>query len=144
DSEDINEGLSKGKVPKEDINESPSKGKLAPLGSSARPRPEVSPELAKLFKYGPPPDLPCWYGYADVDEYLEDPFFDSPEKETKDKRSIDTFPGSTNEETSDTESNDKNITVGTTDKNILSYEDTIKKYVPVVKSASKKAIYKIP
>ncbi|GJT42916.1 hypothetical protein Tco_0951631 [Tanacetum coccineum] len=58
DSEDINEGLSKGKVPKEDINESPSKGKLAPLGSSARPRPEVSPELAKLFKYGPPPDLP--------------------------------------------------------------------------------------
>nr|GEW57714.1 hypothetical protein [Tanacetum cinerariifolium] len=38
-SEDINEGPSKGKVPKEDINEGPSKGKLAPLGSSARPRP---------------------------------------------------------------------------------------------------------
>ncbi|GJU61001.1 hypothetical protein Tco_1238767 [Tanacetum coccineum] len=57
DSEDINEGPSKGKVPKEDINEGPSKGKLAPLGSSARPRPEVGLELAKLFKYGLPPDL---------------------------------------------------------------------------------------
>ncbi|GKB34540.1 hypothetical protein Tco_0879482 [Tanacetum coccineum] len=117
DSEDINEGPSKGKVPKEDINEGPSKGKLAPLGSSARPRPEVSPELAKLFKYGPPPDLLCWYGYADVDEYIEDPFFDSLEKRPKTRGAY---------------------------KNILSYEDTIKKYVPVVKSASKKAIYKIP
>ncbi|GKC32314.1 hypothetical protein Tco_1039608 [Tanacetum coccineum] len=70
---------------KEDINEGPSKGKLPPLGSSARPRPEV-----------------------------EDHFFDSPEKETKEKSSMDTFPGSTDEETSDTESTDKNITVGTT------------------------------
>ncbi|GJY86824.1 hypothetical protein Tco_0500850 [Tanacetum coccineum] len=121
DSEDINEGPSKGKVPKEDINEGPSKGKLAPLGSSARPRNEVGPELAKLFKYGPPPNLLRWYGYADVDEYLEDHFFDSPEKETKEKSSMDTFPGSTDEETSDTESTDKNITVGTTCKNILSY-----------------------
>ncbi|GKA97636.1 hypothetical protein Tco_0825530 [Tanacetum coccineum] len=92
DSEDINEGPSKGNVPKEDINEGPSKGKLAPLGSSARPRPEVGLELAKFFKYGLPPDLLRWYGYTDVDEYLEDPFFDSPEKETKDKSSIDTFP----------------------------------------------------
>nr|GFB22262.1 hypothetical protein [Tanacetum cinerariifolium] len=56
---------------------------------------------------------------------------------------MDTFPGSTNKETSDTESTDKN-TVGTTGKNIISYEDTIEKYVPVVKSASKKAIYKSP
>ncbi|GJZ65643.1 hypothetical protein Tco_0622339 [Tanacetum coccineum] len=117
DSEDINEGPSKGKVPKEDINEGPSKGKLPPLGSSARPRPEVGPELAKLF---------------------------NPEKETKDKSSMDTFPGSTDEETSDTESTNKNIIVGTTGKNILSYEDTIEKYVPVVKSASKKAIFKSP
>ncbi|GJU65314.1 hypothetical protein Tco_1247149 [Tanacetum coccineum] len=115
DSEDINKGPSKEKVPKEDINERPSKGKLTPLGSSARTRPEV-----------------------------EDPFFDSPKKETKDKSSMDTFPGSTDEETSDTESTDKNITVGTTCKNILSYKDTIEKYVLVVKSASKRAIYKIP
>ncbi|GKB68759.1 hypothetical protein Tco_0930171, partial [Tanacetum coccineum] len=113
-SEDINEGPSKGKVTKEDINEGPSKGKLSPLRSSARPRPEVGPELAKLFKYGPPPALLRWYGYNDVDEYLEDTFFDSPEKETKGKSSMDTFP------------------------------DTIEKYVPVVKSASKKAIYKSP
>nr|GEU31469.1 hypothetical protein [Tanacetum cinerariifolium] len=113
DSEDINEGPSKRKVPKEDINEGPSKGKLPPLRSSARPRPEVGPELEKLF---------------------------NPEKETKDKSSMDTFPGSTDEETSDTESTDKNITVGTIGKNILSYEDTIEKYVPVVKSASKKAL----
>ncbi|GJY58186.1 hypothetical protein Tco_0458078 [Tanacetum coccineum] len=111
DSEDINEGPSKGKVPKEDINEGPSKGKLAPLGLSVRPRPEVGLELAKLFRYGPPPDLLHWYGYADVDEYLEDTFFDSPEKETKDKSSMDTFPCSTDEETSDIESIDKNITV---------------------------------
>ncbi|GJT59131.1 hypothetical protein Tco_1002664 [Tanacetum coccineum] len=83
-SEDINECPSKGKVPKEDINEGPSKGKLAPLGLSVRPRLEVSLELAKLF---------------------------SPEKETKDKSSMDTFPCSTNEETSYIESTDKNITV---------------------------------
>ncbi|GJY67176.1 hypothetical protein Tco_0469414 [Tanacetum coccineum] len=57
--------------------------------------------------------------------------------------SMDTFPGSTDEETSDTESTDKNITVGTIGKNILSYKDTIEKYVLVVKSASKRAIYKI-
>ncbi|GJR97026.1 hypothetical protein Tco_0269200 [Tanacetum coccineum] len=49
ESEDINEGSSKGNVPKEDINGGPSKGKLPPLGSSARPRPEVGPKLAKLF-----------------------------------------------------------------------------------------------
>ncbi|GKE15058.1 hypothetical protein Tco_1422635 [Tanacetum coccineum] len=115
DSEHINAGPSKGNVPKEDINEGPSKGKLAPLGSSVRPRPKV-----------------------------EDPFFDSPEKETKDKSSMDTFPCSTNEETSDTESTDKNITIGTTSKNILSYEDIIEKYVLVVKSSSKRAIYKSP
>nr|GEU95323.1 hypothetical protein [Tanacetum cinerariifolium] len=144
DSEDINKGPSKGKVLKEDINKGPSKGKLAPLGSSVRLRPEVSPELAKLFKYGPPPNLLRWYGYANVDEYLEDPFFDSPEKETKDKSNMDTFLGSTDEETSDTESTNKNITVETTSKNILSYEDIIEKYIPVVKYASKRAIYKIP
>ncbi|GKF23399.1 hypothetical protein Tco_0075721, partial [Tanacetum coccineum] len=143
-SEDINEGPSKGKVPKEDINKGPSKGKLPPLGSSARPMPEVGIEFAKLFKYGPPPDLLRWYGYNDMDEYLEDTLFDSPEKETKDKSSMDTFSGSTNKETPDTESTDKNITVGTTSKNILSYEDTIKNYVPVVKSASKKSIFKSP
>ncbi|GJU83851.1 hypothetical protein Tco_1291397, partial [Tanacetum coccineum] len=125
DSEDINEGPSKGKMSKEDINEGPSKGKLPPLGSSTRPRPEVGPELAKLFKYEPPPDLLCWYGYNDVDENLEDTLFDSPEKETKDKNNMVTFTGSTDEETSDTESTDKNITVGTTGKNIISYEDTI-------------------
>nr|GEW09534.1 hypothetical protein [Tanacetum cinerariifolium] len=140
--EDINEGASKGKVPKEDINKGPSEGKLPPLGSSTRPRPGVGPELAKLFKFGPPPALLRWYGYDGVDEYLEDTFFDSPEKETKDKSSMDTFPCSTDKETSDTESADKNISVGTTGKNILSYKDTIKKYVPVVKSASKKSIYK--
>ncbi|GKG09601.1 hypothetical protein Tco_0338347, partial [Tanacetum coccineum] len=125
DSEDINEGPSKGKVPNEDINEGHSKGKLPPLGSSVRSRPGVGPELVKLFKYKPPPDLLRWYGCNDVDEYIEDNFFDSPEKETKDKSSIDTFPDSTYEETSDTESTNKNITVGTTGKNILSYEDTI-------------------
>nr|GEZ08936.1 hypothetical protein [Tanacetum cinerariifolium] len=93
DSEDINEGLSKGNVPKEDIN---------------------------------------------------DTFLDSLKKETKDKSSMDTFLGITDEETSDTESTDKNITIGTTSKNILSYEDTIEKYVPVVKSASKKTIFQSP
>nr|GEZ07313.1 hypothetical protein [Tanacetum cinerariifolium] len=117
DTEDINEGSSKGKMPKEVINEGPSIKKLPPLGSFARPMLEVGPELAKLF---------------------------NPEKETKDKSSMDTFPGSTDEETSDTESTDKNITVGTTCKNILSYEDTIEKYVPIVKSATKKAIFKSP
>nr|GEU57340.1 hypothetical protein [Tanacetum cinerariifolium] len=61
DSEDINEGSSKGKVPKEDINEGPLKRKFPPLGSSARPRPEVCPELENPFKYGPLLDLLCWY-----------------------------------------------------------------------------------
>ncbi|GKC52618.1 hypothetical protein Tco_1075363 [Tanacetum coccineum] len=139
DSEDINEGQSKGNVPKEDINEGPSKGKLPPLGSSARPRSEVGPELANIFKYGPPPTFLRWYGYADINEYLEDPFFDSPEKETKDKSSMDTFSGSTYEESSDNET-----TVGTTGKDLLFNEDTIEKYVPVQKSASKKDIFKSP
>nr|GEV22608.1 hypothetical protein [Tanacetum cinerariifolium] len=120
------------------------KGKLPPLGTSTRPRPKVGPELAKLLKYGPLPDLLCWYGYNDVDEYLEDTFFDSPKKETKDNSSMDTFPGSIDEETSNTESTDKNIIVGTTCKNILSYEHTIQKYVPIVKSSSKKPIFKSP
>nr|GEY05000.1 putative reverse transcriptase domain-containing protein [Tanacetum cinerariifolium] len=57
---------------------------------------------------------------------------------------MDTFPVITDEETSDTESTDKNITVRTTSKNILFYEDTIEKYVPVVKSASKKIIFQSP
>nr|GEW22068.1 ribonuclease H-like domain-containing protein [Tanacetum cinerariifolium] len=98
DSEDINEGLSKGKVPKQDINEDPSKRKLPPLGSSARPRPEVGPVLAKLFNL---------------------------EKETKDKSSMDTFSGSTDEESSDNET-----TVGTTCKDLLFSEDTIEKKRP--------------
>ncbi|GJR78418.1 hypothetical protein Tco_0149203 [Tanacetum coccineum] len=51
---------------------------------------------------------------------------------------MDTFPGSTDEETSKTKLTDKNITIGTTGKNILSYEDTIEKYVPVVKYARKR------
>nr|GFB69727.1 hypothetical protein [Tanacetum cinerariifolium] len=65
DSKDINQVPSKRKVSEEYINEGPSKGKLPPLGSSTRPRPEVGPELVKLFKYGPPPTLLRWYGYAD-------------------------------------------------------------------------------
>nr|GFA02150.1 hypothetical protein [Tanacetum cinerariifolium] len=143
-SKDINEGPSKGNVLKKKINEGLSKGKLPPLGSFVRPRPEVGPKLAKLFKYVPPPDLLHWYRDNDVDEYLDDTFFDSPEKETKDKSSMDTFPGSIDEETLDTESTNKNITVRATGKNILSYEDTIEKYVPIVKFASKKAIFKSP
>nr|GEU99837.1 hypothetical protein [Tanacetum cinerariifolium] len=83
DNEDINEGLSKRKMPKEDINEGLSKRNLPPLGSSARPRPEVSLELAKLSSMG----------HHQI-----------------------CFVGSTDEETSDTESTDKNITIGTTGK----------------------------
>nr|GEV43478.1 hypothetical protein [Tanacetum cinerariifolium] len=143
DSKDINEGPSKGKVPKKDINEGPSKEKLPHLGLSARPRLEVSSELAKLFMYGPPPALLRWYGYNDVDEYLEDTLFDSPKKDTKDKSSLDTFPGSTDEETSNVESTDK-IIVGTTCKKLLFYKDTIEKYVPIVKFVSKKSIFKSP
>nr|GFB67582.1 hypothetical protein [Tanacetum cinerariifolium] len=120
-SRDINEGPSKGRIPKEDINKGPSKGKLPPLGSSARPRPEVGPELANIFKYGPPPVLLHWYGYGDVDEYLEDTFFDSPEKETKNKSNMDTFLGSRDKESSDNET-----TIETTCKDLLFYEDTIK------------------
>nr|GEZ34985.1 hypothetical protein [Tanacetum cinerariifolium] len=54
DSEDINEGPSKGNVPKKDINEGPSKGKLPPLGSSARPRPEIWDEIVQKIKKRPP------------------------------------------------------------------------------------------
>nr|GEZ47752.1 hypothetical protein [Tanacetum cinerariifolium] len=107
-----------------EINKDPLKGKV--------PKEDINEDLLR------------WYRYNDVDEYLEDTFFYSLEKETKDKSSMDTFPGSTDEETSDTESTDKNITVRTTCKNILSYKHTIEKYVPVVKSASKKTIFKSP
>nr|GEV53091.1 hypothetical protein [Tanacetum cinerariifolium] len=115
DSEDINEGPSKGKVPKKDINEGPSKGNM-PKGLM------LDPELAKVFKARPPPALLDWYGYSSVDEYLEDTFFNSSKTETKDKSAMDTFPGSTDKETSDNETTDN--------------ETTIEKYVPVGKSVS--------
>nr|GEV31521.1 hypothetical protein [Tanacetum cinerariifolium] len=122
DTEDINEDLSKRKVPKGDINEGPSKGKLPPLGSSARPRPKNWSKISKDFQVWATTGVLRWYGYADMDEFLEDPFFDSLEKKTKDKSSMDTFPGSTYEESSENET-----TVGTTGKDLLFNEDTMKR-----------------
>nr|GEU54605.1 hypothetical protein [Tanacetum cinerariifolium] len=99
DSEDINEGPSKGKVPKEDINEGPSKGKLPPLGSSARPSPERIPSLIALKKR-PKTRVACIHSQV------------SQMKKAQ------------------------------TGNDLLFYEDTIEKYVPVRKSASKKDIFK--
>nr|GEY29825.1 hypothetical protein [Tanacetum cinerariifolium] len=104
DSEDVNDGPSKGKVP-EDVNDGTSKG-----------------NFPKSVNDGPPPKFLRLYGYADVS-------------------SSNSFPFSTDEETSKDEStNKKKITIGTTSKNKLFNEDT--KYIPVGKSASKKAIQK--
>ncbi|GJZ11939.1 hypothetical protein Tco_0546698 [Tanacetum coccineum] len=57
---------------------------------------------------------------------------------------MDTLLGSTDEDTTDNETIDKKITVGTTSKILLFYEDTLEKYVPVGKSTSKKTIFKSP
>ncbi|GJS93255.1 hypothetical protein Tco_0800223 [Tanacetum coccineum] len=104
-----------------DINEGSSKGKLPPLGSPARPRRDVSPETVKLLKYGPPPALLHYF---------------------------DEFPTITDEsdyESNDNETKTKSITSkNNTVKNLLFYEDTIEKYVPVGKAASQKAIIKSP
>ncbi|GKA03438.1 hypothetical protein Tco_0676219 [Tanacetum coccineum] len=90
------------------------------------------------FKAGPPPALVKWYGYSTVDEYLEDTYFDDTHNDTTDNSMMDTFSGSTNEDTTDNETTNKKITVGTTGKNLFFYEDTLEKYVPFGKSASKK------
>ncbi|GKE03373.1 hypothetical protein Tco_1395391 [Tanacetum coccineum] len=48
-SEDISDNQSEGNVTK--VNERSSKRKLPPLGSAERPRPEVTPHVAKILKY---------------------------------------------------------------------------------------------
>nr|GEX18529.1 hypothetical protein [Tanacetum cinerariifolium] len=111
----------------EDIHEGPSKGKVPKEDINEGPSKGRLPPLGSSTRPRP-----------------KDTFFDSPVKETKDKSSMDTFSGSTDEETLDTESIYKKITVGTTGKNILSHKDTIEKYVLVVKYASKKSIFKSP
>ncbi|GKC31600.1 hypothetical protein Tco_1038894, partial [Tanacetum coccineum] len=92
DSEDVNDGPSKGKVPK-DVNDGPSKRKFS-----------------KGVKDGPPTELLRWYGYADVS-------------------SSDSFPFSTDEETSEDETTNNKMSNKTTGKNLMFYEDT--KYIPV-------------
>lgn len=68
DNEDVpkkvtKHGLSKG-------NKGSSKAKLPPFGTAERPRPEVSPTIAHIFRIVPcPPQLIPQYGYEDVDEY---------------------------------------------------------------------------
>ncbi|GJX26062.1 hypothetical protein Tco_0232358 [Tanacetum coccineum] len=90
-SEATSDNQSKGKVTK--VNEGSSNRKLPPLGSAERSRPEVTPHVAKILKYGPcPPELLTWYGYVDLDECLEDTYFRSPEKETEENTGFDEFP----------------------------------------------------
>ncbi|GJQ88947.1 hypothetical protein Tco_0000086 [Tanacetum coccineum] len=103
DSEDVNDGPSKGKVPK-DVNDGPSKKKFS-----------------KGMKDGPPTELLRWYGYVDVS-------------------SSDSFPFSTDEETSKDETTNNKMSNKTTGKNLMFYEDT--KYIPVGKSAGQKSILK--
>ncbi|GJS64422.1 hypothetical protein Tco_0678986 [Tanacetum coccineum] len=143
-SEATSDNQSEGKVTK--VNEGSSKRKLPPLGSAERPRPEVTPHVAKILKYGPcPPELLTWYGYVDLDEYLEDTYFRSPEKETDD---FDEFPGMTDDsdyESSDNETKIKNSTSNiSTGNTLLIPEDSVEKYVPVGKAASSKTIIKSP
>ncbi|GJZ87603.1 hypothetical protein Tco_0659213 [Tanacetum coccineum] len=134
--EAISDNQSEGNVTK--VNEGSSKRKLPPLGSAERPRPEVTPHVAKILKYGPcPPELLTWYGYVDLDEYLQDTYFRSPEKETKENTGFDEFPDDSDYESSDNETKIKNSTSNiSTGNTLLIYEDSIEKYVPVGKDAS--------
>nr|GEW39508.1 hypothetical protein [Tanacetum cinerariifolium] len=66
------------------------------------------------------------------------------ENDTTYSSMMDTFPGSTDDNTTDNETTDKKITVGTTGKNLLFYQDTFEKYVPIGKYVSQKAIFKSP
>ncbi|GJU31452.1 photosystem I assembly protein Ycf4, chloroplast [Tanacetum coccineum] len=127
-SEATSDNQLEGKVTK--VNEGSSKRKLPPLGSAERPRPEVTPHVAKILKYGPcPPELLTWYGYVDLDDYLEDTYFCSPEKETDD---FDEFPGMTDDsdyESSDNETKIKNSTSNISTANtLLIPEDSVEKY----------------
>ncbi|GJW72336.1 hypothetical protein Tco_0129253 [Tanacetum coccineum] len=148
--EDMNEAPSVASVPKEGPSvasvpkEGPSVASVPKEGPSIRKRPYVRPELAKVFKAGPPPELLKWNEYSTVDKYLEDTYFDGTDNDTTDNSMMDTFLGSTNEDTTDNETTDKKITIGTTGKNLLFYEDTLEKYVLVGKSDSQKAIFKSP
>ncbi|GJU53463.1 hypothetical protein Tco_1227177 [Tanacetum coccineum] len=146
--EDMNEAPSVASVPKEGPSvasvpkEGPSVASVPKEGPSIRKRPYVRPELAKVFKAGPPPELLKWNEYSTVDKYLEDTYFDGTDNDTTDNSMMDTFLGSTNEDTTDNETTDKKITIGTTGKNLIFYEDTLEKYVLVGKSDSQKAIFK--
>ncbi|GJX34321.1 hypothetical protein Tco_0245878 [Tanacetum coccineum] len=133
-SEATSDNQSEGKVTK--VNEGSSKRKFPPLGPAERPRLEVTPHVAKILKYGPcPPELLTWYGYVDFDEYLDDTYFRSPEKETDD---FDEFPGMTDDsynESSDNETKIKNNTSNiSTGNTLLIPEDSVEKYVPVGKA----------
>ncbi|GKD24988.1 hypothetical protein Tco_1231202 [Tanacetum coccineum] len=141
--EAISDNQSEGKVTK--VNEGSSKRKLPPLGSAERPRPEVTPHVAKILKYGPcPPELLTWYGYVDLDEYLQDTYFRSLEKETKENTSFE-FLDDSDYESSDNETKIKNSTNNiSTGNTLLIYEDSVEKYVPVGKAASSKTIIKSP
>ncbi|GKB72854.1 hypothetical protein Tco_0934266 [Tanacetum coccineum] len=112
-SKAISDNQSEGKLTK--VNEGSSKRKLPPLGSAERPRPE-------------------------------DTYFRSPEKETEENTSFDEFPGMTNDsdyESSDNETKIKNNTSNIhTGNTLLIPEDSVEKYVPVRKAASKKTIIK--
>ncbi|GKA95343.1 hypothetical protein Tco_0817381 [Tanacetum coccineum] len=116
-SKAISDNQSEGKLTK--VNEGSSKRKLPPLGSAERPRPEVTPHFAKIL---------------------------NPEKETEENTSFDEFPGMTNDsdyESSDNETKIKNNTSNIhTGNTLLIPEDSVEKYVPVRKAASKKNIIK--
>ena len=121
-----------GKVTK--VNEGSSKTKLPPLGSAERPRPEVTPHVAKILKHGPaPPELLNWYGYVDLDEYLYDPYFRSPEKESKENTGFD------DSDDSDYESSDNETKIKNSTSNIST---SVEKYVPVRKANTPKNIIK--
>nr|GEV64853.1 photosystem I assembly protein Ycf4, chloroplast [Tanacetum cinerariifolium] len=130
--EDMNEASSVASVPKK----GPSVASVAKEGPSIRKRNYFEPELAKVFKAGPPLELLQWYGYFTVDEYRKDTYFDDTDNDTTDNSMMDTFPSSIDKDTTDNETTDKKITVGTTCKNLLFYEATLEKYVPVGKSIS--------
>ncbi|GJS54465.1 hypothetical protein Tco_0627827 [Tanacetum coccineum] len=84
--------------------------------------PKEGPSIPRVPKEGPSQELLDWYGYDTVEEYLEDTFFNSTDKDTTDKDSIDE-----NKDTIDESDSPKSKG----------------KYVPVSQKHSPKVIFKI-
>lgn len=124
---------------------------LPPFGSKERPRPCVTPSVAKMFKKGDVTDeLIEWYGYVDFYEYLDDDYWHKFKYNSK--SAVITIDDTSTETLDDTgyESLDETSDEGQSSKpNIPAASKSSDvslagKYIPLCKRTSSKTIIKSP